>query len=118
MNLLVRLHRAGLAPAPIVLLEHRGRRTGLVRWTILEAVARAPGEVLVVSGRGERADWVRNVRREPRVRLAVGRAPAVPARACVLDTGEGARRVSGVLRTRVLARLTGRPPVVVRFALR
>lgn len=133
MALPVTLHRAGLgrlAPPATVLLEHRGRVSGRVRWTMLEAVGHADGVVTVVAGRGERADWVRNVRRDPRVRITVGRAPAVPARAEVLDAQDSRAPVAALLGTnplgevllrRVLGPLVGvgpdspAPPLLVRL---
>lgn len=66
----------------ILMLEHRGRSSGLVRRVVLEVVGHPrPGRYLVVAGFGERADWLRNVRAEPRVRVSVGRRRSAPARA-------------------------------------
>jgi deazaflavin-dependent oxidoreductase (nitroreductase family) len=49
--------------APIVLLVHRGRRTGKTYTTPVEAIAEdeARGEVVVSPMRGRRGDWYRNV---------------------------------------------------------
>lgn len=49
--------------APIVILVHRGRRSGRVHRTPVEAIAEDPqsGEVIVSPARGERGDWYRNI---------------------------------------------------------
>ena len=46
-----------------VYVVHRGRKTGLSRSTVLETIRyrRGTGEVVVVSGWGEKAQWYRNV---------------------------------------------------------
>ena len=46
-----------------VYIVHRGRKTGLLRSTVLETIRhrRGSGEVVVVSGWGEKAHWYRNV---------------------------------------------------------
>ncbi|MQA16779.1 MAG: nitroreductase family deazaflavin-dependent oxidoreductase, partial [Pseudonocardiaceae bacterium] len=51
-----------------LLLEHIGRRTGLARYAVLEVVDRGRGEWYVVAAYGPRAQWYRNVLRQPRVR--------------------------------------------------
>jgi deazaflavin-dependent oxidoreductase (nitroreductase family) len=47
--------------APIVLLEHRGRRSGRTYTTPVEAIAERGGEIIVSPARGRRGDWYRNV---------------------------------------------------------
>lgn len=70
----------------LLMLEHRGRRSGLARQVVLEVVGRPrPGSYLVAAGFGERAQWLRNVRAEPRVRVSTGRHRSVPATARELD---------------------------------
>jgi deazaflavin-dependent oxidoreductase (nitroreductase family) len=51
------------APAPIVVLVHRGRRSGRIYRTPVEAVAGDPrrGEYLIAPMWGERTDWYRNL---------------------------------------------------------
>jgi deazaflavin-dependent oxidoreductase (nitroreductase family) len=53
----------GLSPAPIVVLVHRGRRSGKVYKTPVEAIAEDPerGEIVVSPMWGEESDWYRNV---------------------------------------------------------
>ncbi|WP_199723600.1 nitroreductase/quinone reductase family protein [Micromonospora sp. CV4] len=56
------------------LLETTGRRTGQRRYTpVCDGL---DGDVFwLVSQRGDRADWVRNVEADPRVRVKVGGGP-------------------------------------------
>jgi deazaflavin-dependent oxidoreductase (nitroreductase family) len=70
----------------LLMLEHRGRRSGLARHVVLEVLGRPrPGSYLVAAGFGERAQWLLNVRAEPRVRVSTGRHRSVPATARELD---------------------------------
>ena len=52
-----------LVGAPIVVISHRGRRSGRLYRTPVEALAEDPGrgEVVVSPMRGKRGDWYRNV---------------------------------------------------------
>src|SRR5437764_3278301 len=51
-----------LSPAPIVILVHRGRRSGRLYKTPVESIAEGEGDELVVSPMwGTRSDWYRNV---------------------------------------------------------
>jgi deazaflavin-dependent oxidoreductase (nitroreductase family) len=71
---LYRLGLGGLLGGRFVLLEHRGRRSGLPRQVVLEVVDGDPrsGEVLIASGYGSRAQWFRNIRTHPRVGFRIG----------------------------------------------
>ena len=66
------LLRWGLAPTAFALLETTGRRSGLPRSTPV-------GNGLIgdtfwlIAARGERADYVRNLIRDPAVRVKIGR---------------------------------------------
>lgn len=71
------LYRLGLGAAlgsRFVLLTHRGRSTGEARQAVLEVVGHndTTGAVLVASGFGDRSQWFRNIRAEPRVLFQVG----------------------------------------------
>ncbi len=55
-----------------VYLAHRGRRSGRRRETVVEVVGISGGEVFVVSGYGERADWYRNLRAAPALEIRLG----------------------------------------------
>jgi deazaflavin-dependent oxidoreductase (nitroreductase family) len=52
-----------LSPAPIVVLVHRGRRSGRIYRTPVEAIAGEPerGGLVIAPMWGERSDWYRNV---------------------------------------------------------
>lgn len=52
-----------LSPAPIVVLVHRGRRSGRVYSTPVEVIAGDPngGEIVVAPLWGERTHWYRNI---------------------------------------------------------
>ena len=72
------LYRLGLGDLlgdHFVLLTHRGRTTGEPRQAVLEVLDTntVTGAVLVASGFGGRAQWFRNIVREPRVLFQVGR---------------------------------------------
>ena len=58
-----------------LLLTHIGRRSGLPRHTVLEVVDHDPAHqtYIVASAWRERSDWFRNVSRDPRVQVQVGR---------------------------------------------
>jgi len=71
------IYRLGLGPllgGRFVLLTHRGRSTGEARQAVLEVLGRNDdtGAVLVASGYGDRSQWFRNVRAEPRVLFQIG----------------------------------------------
>ncbi|MBQ1080875.1 nitroreductase family deazaflavin-dependent oxidoreductase [Nocardiopsis sp. B62] len=69
-----RLGLGALLGERFVLLTHRGRTTGEARQAVLEVVGRndATGAVLVASGYGDRSQWFRNIRAQPRVLFQVG----------------------------------------------
>lgn len=74
----------------IIMLEHTGRHTGRARYVCLEVVERrTPESLTLVSGFGERAQWFRNLRAEPRCRVTV-RGRLRDARARVLSADEAA----------------------------
>jgi deazaflavin-dependent oxidoreductase (nitroreductase family) len=55
-----------------LLLEHRGRKTGIRRRTVLEVVDREGGVPVVVSGFGPGSDWLQNVLAQPYVGVTWG----------------------------------------------
>jgi deazaflavin-dependent oxidoreductase (nitroreductase family) len=69
---LYRVGLGGLLGKRFLLLEHTGRRSGLLRRTMLEVVERDAAPI-VVSGYGERSDWYRNVSADPNVTYTIGR---------------------------------------------
>lgn len=90
-----RLGLGSLFGRRMLLLEHKGRKTGNTRQAVLEVVDHDPqsGSWIVASGWGEKANWFRNVMQTPEVLLEVAgsRFPAV-ARRLPLDEAAAALR--------------------------
>jgi deazaflavin-dependent oxidoreductase (nitroreductase family) len=75
----------------LLMLEHTGRKTGIRRYVVLEAVDHPdPHSYIVAAGFGDRAQWLRNVRASPRVRVYTGYRRPVPALARPLTSEETA----------------------------
>lgn len=82
-----------------LLLEHRGRVSGRPRRVVLEVIGRpARDSYLVVSGYGARAQWYRNLRANPRVRIAVGVHGLRSAQAHLLGPDDGAAALESYAR--------------------
>ncbi|GEK79737.1 nitroreductase family deazaflavin-dependent oxidoreductase [Agrococcus baldri] len=118
----IALYRAGLGwllGGRIMMLEHRGRSSGLRRYVCLEVVERpGPGRIVIVSGFGERAQWYRNLRAHPRCFVSTGRVRRAPARARLLGEEESAAALDRYRRARprdwellrgAIERATGQP---------
>lgn len=95
----------------ILLLEHIGRHTGLARYAVLEVIDRGPGEWYVVAAYGQHAQWYRNIRRQPKIRVWWLRLQAVPCEAIICDRIAARERFTSYTErnprlARVLARLT------------
>ncbi|NUP54166.1 MAG: nitroreductase family deazaflavin-dependent oxidoreductase [Catenulispora sp.] len=90
----ISLYRAGLGfllGSRLLMLQHRGRKTGQARYVVLEVVEHSKrDEYVVVSGFGEKSQWYRNVETDPRVRVSSGFRRSVPAEATLLDPAESA----------------------------
>ena len=81
---LIRTLRGYFSRAPgWVLLTTRGRRTSLPREVLLPC-ARTDGEIIVISTYGTRSDWLRNIRKDPRVEVTV-RGRSLPAHAEIVE---------------------------------
>jgi len=78
----------------IVMLEHRGRRSGLIRYTPLEVVKREGDRYVLCSGTGPNADWYRNIKVNPPEALWVGATRHLAA-ARFLDPSEAATVFAG-----------------------
>lgn len=88
----------------LLMLEHRGRTSGLVRRVVLEVLGNPqPGRYLVVAGFGERADWLRNVRAHPGVRVSIGRLRSARATARPLPRAEADEALASYRATHPLA---------------
>ncbi|MEV4126922.1 nitroreductase family deazaflavin-dependent oxidoreductase [Nocardia sp. NPDC049707] len=88
----ITLYRVGLGflfGARLLMLEHVGCRTGARRYVVLEVVDRpAPGEYVIVSGFGGRAQWYRNIQAHSSVRVWCGPRRAAPATAVPMTEAE------------------------------
>jgi deazaflavin-dependent oxidoreductase (nitroreductase family) len=83
----------------LLMLEHTGRKTGIRRYVVLETVDHPdPHTYIVAAGFGDRAQWLRNVRASPRVRVYVGYHRPVPALARLLTSEETAAALTAYAR--------------------
>lgn len=108
--LLYRARLGWLLGRRMVLIEHRGRRSGRVRQVVVEVAAldRATGVVTVASGFGHASDWYRNLLATPQARICLGTRWA-DVRAEALTEDEGASTmVDYALRHPVAARVLAR----------
>jgi deazaflavin-dependent oxidoreductase (nitroreductase family) len=71
---LFRLRLGWILGQRFVLVNHIGRRTGLLRRVVLEVVEHDPatGSYIVAAGFGTRSDWYRNLRAAPDTTIQVG----------------------------------------------
>ena len=118
----IRLYGAGygwLLGQRVLMLKHTGRTSGMPRFVVLEVVRCLPNERFVVAaGMGETSDWYRNVRKNPRVRVWVGRQDGVAGTARLLDQAEAREHLEAYRAERpttwrflkpVISRVIGRP---------
>lgn len=77
---LYRLNLGRLLGHRFLLLTHQGRKSGIPRQTILEVILydQATRESIVLSGRGEKADWYRNIEARPALEVRTGGDRYVP----------------------------------------
>lgn len=88
------LYRLGLGRMlgrRFVLLEHRGRRTGATRQTVLEVIEREDTSLLIAAAWGPGSDWYRNVVADPAVVVSSGSLREASAQASVLAKPDAAR---------------------------
>lgn len=119
-------HNLGIPPPGDALLETTGRRTGSPRRTpVCDGL---DGENFwLVAQRGHRADWVRNIQANPRVRVKVRTGSGVGWRAgtaCILDDDDPRERRRLIGRGNLARRLCmgasaamGTDPLTVRIDL-
>jgi deazaflavin-dependent oxidoreductase (nitroreductase family) len=89
--ILYRARMGFLFGSRMLMLEHTGRKTGARRYVVLEVIGHAwPSTYVVASGFGARAQWFRNVRANPRVRVWLGSHRPAPAAARLLSQEEAA----------------------------
>ena len=87
-----------------VMIQHVGRKSGLLRRVVVEVVRydRASGSVVVAAAWGRKSDWYRNVLQTPEVTLTLG-ARRFQAAATVLDEASAADAVCDYARRHPLA---------------
>ena len=74
------------------MLEHVGRKTGALRYVVLEVIDHPEADVYVIaSGFGTKAQWFRNIAAHPQVRVWAGGHAPVGATARLLDRAEADR---------------------------
>jgi deazaflavin-dependent oxidoreductase (nitroreductase family) len=73
---LYRIRMGWLLGDRFLMLTHIGRASGQPRQSVLEVIGHdaATKTYIIASGWGERADWLRNIQKNPRVLVNVGRA--------------------------------------------
>ncbi|WP_405166607.1 nitroreductase family deazaflavin-dependent oxidoreductase [Nocardia sp. NBC_01499] len=98
----IQLYRAGLGflfGSRMLMLQHIGRKSGETRYVVLEVVDRpAPGEYVIVSGFGTRAQWYRNIRTNPQVRISTGTTRNRPGIATPMTGEESATALAHYVR--------------------
>jgi deazaflavin-dependent oxidoreductase (nitroreductase family) len=112
-----RLGEHGLLPRSVALLETTGRRSGLPRRVPVGNGLR--GDVFwIVTEHGHRADYVRNIQADPRVRVRVGRR-WYSGTAQVLEDADARARMRELRRPMndVMVRAVGTEHLVVRVDL-
>ncbi len=77
---LYRRHLGWLLGHRFLLLTHRGRKSGIIRRTVLEVVRFDPAthESIVVSAWGTHADWYRNIQAAPAQKIQTGTDCYIP----------------------------------------
>ena len=78
----------------VLLLTHRGRKSGLLHETALEVIRydRHSRTSVVISAWGERSDWFRNIRHSPALQIETGGRRYVPEQR-ILTTDEAVREL-------------------------
>ena len=91
--------RAGAALGPrLLMLEHVGRKSGVRRYVVLEVVDHPTADRYVVaSGFGDKAQWFRNIRVNPQVRVYTGSRAPVSATARIMTQQEADRALGAYI---------------------
>ena len=111
------LLRRGLAPPVWALLETTGRRTGRPRQTPV-GNGLVDGVFWLVAAHGRQADYVRNLERDPAVRVKIGRRWHTGTATVLDDDDAGARsRTLPHRADAALGRLMQTEPLTVRIDL-
>ena len=101
MRMPIPLYRASLGwlfGSRLVMIEHRGRKTGERRFVVVEVIGFERNAVRVASGFGRGSQWYRNIEANGVAFISVGRFRRVRARARLLDAGQSAAALAGYAR--------------------
>lgn len=93
--LLYRLKLGWLFGERALLLEHRGRKSGIIRKAVIEVVDHdvQKDSYIVAAAWGNQADWYKNIKAQPNVRVEVG-TKRFDAFAKMLSIDEAAQHLS------------------------
>jgi deazaflavin-dependent oxidoreductase (nitroreductase family) len=87
-----KVHAGAVLGPRLLMLEHIGRTSGVRRYVVLEVVDHPSSDRYVVaSGFGEKAQWFRNIKANPRVRVYAGSRAPKPATARIMTQQEADR---------------------------
>ena len=77
----------GLLGGTFLLLVHAGRKTGKLHQVVAMVLRYDPetGEAVICSAWGQDADWIRNIRAHPAVRVQIGRNSFIPKQRFLAD---------------------------------
>ena len=91
---LYRFHLGWMLGERFLLLTHTGRKSGLLRQTVIEVVRhdKSTGTYFVASGFGFKSDWFLNIKHNPNVAITVGQH-TTSAQARQLSEGDGAKEL-------------------------
>ena len=91
---LYRLNLGWILGERFLLLTHTGRKSGLVRQTVIEVVRhdKETNVYLVASGFGHKSDWFLNIEQNPNVTITV-KQRTLPARARLLSESDSAKEL-------------------------
>lgn len=79
----------------LLMLEHTGRKSGIRRYVVLEVIGHpAQDRYLVAAGFGERSQWFRNIKANPRVSVHTNRHASAAASARVMTRQEADRALA------------------------
>jgi deazaflavin-dependent oxidoreductase (nitroreductase family) len=92
------IYKAGAAKllgSRLLMLEHTGRKSGIRRSVVLEVIGHpAPDSYLVAAGFGDKSQWFRNIKANPRVSIHTDRHASAAATARVLTQHEADRTLA------------------------
>lgn len=92
---LYRLNLGWLLGKRFLLLEHRGRKSGIIRKTVIEVVNHDAqnGSYIVAAAWGKQSDWYKNIQADPNVTIRVG-TKRFPAFSRMLSADDAARHLN------------------------